>query len=154
EIQRPPPSTTLTKVITRCATIATPAPTARLSDWPHRDHDRLRDLIEPDLFHDVRVSPHARSHTLLFRTPPCLLDRSRRTTPNLGTGRGALADQPRHHPRIKQKSEVSVALQDGTRIDDSSLVSSGRRRARTLWLFANGEDVFVPIDDIVDVWEP
>ena len=48
---------------------------------------------------------------------------------------------------------VSVALHDGTRIDDSSLVSSGRSRARTLWLFANGEDVFVPLDDVVDVWE-
>jgi hypothetical protein len=50
--------------------------------------------------------------------------------------------------------QVSVALQDGTRNDDSSLVSGGRRRARTLWLFANGEDVFVPIDYVVDVWEP
>ena len=49
--------------------------------------------------------------------------------------------------------QVNVALHDGTRIDDSSLVSSGRRRARTLWLFANGEDVFVPHDEVVDVWE-
>ena len=49
--------------------------------------------------------------------------------------------------------QVSVALHDGTRIDDSSLVSSGRRHARTLWLFSNGEDVFVPLDDVVDVWE-
>jgi hypothetical protein len=49
--------------------------------------------------------------------------------------------------------QVSVALHDGTRIDDSNLVSSGRRRARTLWLFANGEDVFVPVDEVVDVWE-
>ena len=49
--------------------------------------------------------------------------------------------------------QVSVALHDGTRIHDSNLVSSGRRRARTLWLFANGEDVFVPLDDVVDVWE-
>ena len=49
--------------------------------------------------------------------------------------------------------QVNVALHDGTRIDDSNLVSSGRRQARTLWLFANGEDVFVPLDDVVDVWE-
>jgi hypothetical protein len=48
---------------------------------------------------------------------------------------------------------VSVALRDGTRIDDSNLVSSGRRRANTIWLFANGEDVFVPVEDVVDVWE-
>jgi hypothetical protein len=50
--------------------------------------------------------------------------------------------------------QVSVALHDGSRIDDSNLVSCGRRRARTLWLFANGEDVFVPLDEVVDVWEP
>jgi hypothetical protein len=50
-------------------------------------------------------------------------------------------------------SQVSVALRDGTRIDDCNLVSSGRRRVKTLWLFANGEDVFVPIDDVIDLWE-
>jgi hypothetical protein len=49
--------------------------------------------------------------------------------------------------------QVSVALHDGTRIDDSNLVSSGGRRVPTLWLFANGKDVFVPLDEIVDVWE-
>jgi hypothetical protein len=48
---------------------------------------------------------------------------------------------------------VSVALRDGTRIDDCNLVSSGRRGVHTLWLFAHGEDIFVPIDDIVDVRE-
>src|SRR5689334_9841166 len=56
----------------------------------------------------VRVRPHARSHTLLFRTPPCLLVRSRQATPNLGTGRGALADRPKQHPRIKQKSDITA----------------------------------------------
>ena len=50
-------------------------------------------------------------------------------------------------------SQVSVALRDGTRIDDCNLVSSGRRRVKTLWLFADGEDVFVSIDDVVDLWE-
>jgi hypothetical protein len=54
---------------------------------------------------------------------------------------------------ILEGRQVSVALHDGTRIDDSNLVSSGRRRARTLWLFANGEDVFVPLDEVVEVWE-
>ena len=58
-----------------------------------------------------------------------------------------------HTLTMLEGRQVSVALQDGTRIDDSSLVSSGRRRVRTLWLFANGEDVFVPLDEVVDVWE-
>jgi hypothetical protein len=47
---------------------------------------------------------------------------------------------------------VSVALADGSRIDDAMLVSVGRAGARTLWLFSNGEDRFVAQADIVDLW--
>jgi hypothetical protein len=48
---------------------------------------------------------------------------------------------------------VSVSLRDGRRLDDCSLVSAGRARVRKLWLFSNGEDVFVPLADVIDVWE-
>jgi hypothetical protein len=48
--------------------------------------------------------------------------------------------------------QVSVALGDGTRIDDCNLISS-HHRANTLWLFTSGQDRFVAIDDVVDVWE-
>jgi hypothetical protein len=48
---------------------------------------------------------------------------------------------------------VDVALRDGSRIDDCELVSSGRTKAPKLWLFSNGEDVFVARGDVVDVWE-
>jgi hypothetical protein len=48
---------------------------------------------------------------------------------------------------------VSVALKDGTRIDGCNLVSIGRNGAPTLWLFVNGEDTFVPLLDVVDLWE-
>jgi hypothetical protein len=48
---------------------------------------------------------------------------------------------------------VSLALRDGTRIDDCQLISSGRHWTRTLWLFATGSDTFVPLDDVVDLWE-
>ena len=48
---------------------------------------------------------------------------------------------------------VSVALKDGSRIDNGQLISAGRNRARTLWLFAGGSDTFVAIDEIVDLWE-
>ena len=49
--------------------------------------------------------------------------------------------------------QVSVALADGSRIDDCQLVSAGRYGARTLWLFSNGTDRFVALDDVTEVWE-
>jgi hypothetical protein len=49
--------------------------------------------------------------------------------------------------------QVSVALRDGDRLDDVQLVSAGRNRAGTLWLFTNGADRFVAVDDVIDVWE-
>ena len=49
--------------------------------------------------------------------------------------------------------QVSVALQDGNRIDDCQLVSAGRSKTATLWLFTNGTDLFVPQSDVIDIWE-
>jgi hypothetical protein len=48
---------------------------------------------------------------------------------------------------------VSVALADGSRIDDCELVSAGHHRAHSLWLYGNGTDIFVPLDDVTDLWE-
>ena len=48
---------------------------------------------------------------------------------------------------------VSVALRNGCRIDDCQLVSAPRAGAPTLWLFSNGDDVFVTLADVVDIWE-
>ena len=47
---------------------------------------------------------------------------------------------------------VSLALIDGSRLDDCELVSVGHGAA-TLWLYVNGDDVFVPVVDITDAWE-
>ena len=49
--------------------------------------------------------------------------------------------------------QISVALATGSRIDDCQLVSAGRSAAGKLWLFTNGADLFVAIDDIIAVWE-
>ena len=49
--------------------------------------------------------------------------------------------------------QVSVALRDGIRIDDCQLVSAPRANAGTLWLFSNGDDLFVDVSDVIDVWE-
>ena len=48
---------------------------------------------------------------------------------------------------------MGLAVRGGRRIDDCQLVSAGRGPARTLWLFTDGTDSFVPLDDVVDLWE-
>lgn len=49
--------------------------------------------------------------------------------------------------------QVSVALDDGSRIDDCQLVSGVRPGVETLWLFDNGADRFVALQHVMDVWE-
>ena len=48
---------------------------------------------------------------------------------------------------------VCVALRGGDRIDDCQLVSAGRASTGTLWVFSNGADLFLPVDDVIAVWE-
>lgn len=50
--------------------------------------------------------------------------------------------------------QVSLALADGSRLDAVTLVSAGRGRARTLWLYSAGSDFFVARDAVSDAWEP
>jgi hypothetical protein len=47
---------------------------------------------------------------------------------------------------------ISVSLVDGSRIDDVELVSVGRLGVDTLWVYAQGTDLFVPFADVVDIW--
>jgi hypothetical protein len=57
------------------------------------------------------------------------------------------------HLRSLEGRQVSVALNDGSRIDDCQLVSAGRRQFQRLWLFVNGIDTFLSPFDVVAVWE-
>lgn len=52
-----------------------------------------------------------------------------------------------------QGRRVSVALADGSRIDDCQLVSAGRHGVPTLWLVDDGADVFIALERVIDVWE-
>lgn len=47
---------------------------------------------------------------------------------------------------------VSVALADGTRLDDCELVSAGRGAAASIWLHDGLDDRIVEAADILDVW--
>ncbi len=48
---------------------------------------------------------------------------------------------------------VCLALADGSRIDDCSLMSVGRQPPDVLWVFTHRGDAFIPVDDVVAVWE-
>ncbi len=51
---------------------------------------------------------------------------------------------------------VSVSLRDGSHLDDCLLVSASRPGtpgAATVWLFNETGDVFVPVSEVVEVWE-
>ena len=56
--------------------------------------------------------------------------------------------------RVLEGRQVSLSLRDGSRIDDCQLVSAGRSTTETLWVFTNGQDVFIRLGDVLDVWEP
>ncbi len=47
---------------------------------------------------------------------------------------------------------VGLALTTGDRIDECHLVSS-RKRVGSVWIYANGEDAFIPVEAIRDCWE-
>jgi hypothetical protein len=68
-------------------------------------------------------------------------------------GRKTMAKQRLRGLHSIEGRHVSVSLRDGTRIDDCELVSGGRTHAPSLWLFTNGEDRFVALTEVVDVWE-
>jgi hypothetical protein len=55
--------------------------------------------------------------------------------------------------RLLEGRQVCVALTNGSRIDDCQLVSAGRVSTDTMWLFSNGADLFISIDEVLDVWE-
>jgi hypothetical protein len=49
---------------------------------------------------------------------------------------------------------VSLALADGSRLDDVQLVSAGRPPLESIWVFAYGLDTFLSVAEVVAVWEP
>ena len=55
--------------------------------------------------------------------------------------------------KVLEGRQVSLALRDGSRIDDCQLVSVGRSGVRSLWICTQGLDVFLSLNDLIDVWE-
>jgi hypothetical protein len=65
-----------------------------------------------------------------------------------------MTERQGHGLRSYEGKRVSVALLDGSRLDDCMLVSVGRGTARSAWLATGDQDLFVPWSDVVDVWAP
>jgi hypothetical protein len=63
-----------------------------------------------------------------------------------------MATKPMSLHRSMEGRQVTIALRDGTRIDDCNLVSTGRNRLDNLWLVIDDEDVIVARGDVVDMW--
>lgn len=55
--------------------------------------------------------------------------------------------------RSLQGRQVSIAVADGSCIQDCQLISTGVPGTDNLWVFSNGRDVFVPVEEVLDVWE-
>jgi hypothetical protein len=65
----------------------------------------------------------------------------------------AVTKERRNQLAALEGRQVNVALRDGSRIDDCQLVSTGRTRVASIWLFANDTDTFVALGDVADIWE-
>ena len=69
-------------------------------------------------------------------------------------GSAVVAERRRARLRALQRQRVTVALRNGTRIDDARLVSACSGRRQSLWLFDNGADRFVALlDDVLELWD-
>lgn len=55
--------------------------------------------------------------------------------------------------RSLQGRRVSIAVADGRCIEDCQLISAGVPGTDKLWVFSNGQDVFVPLESVLDIWE-
>ena len=62
-----------------------------------------------------------------------------------------MTPQDRAHLKKLEGHHVSVALADGSRIDDCELVAVSRGRRGHLWVHSNGGDAFVPMSQVSDV---
>ncbi|MCU1448100.1 MAG: hypothetical protein JWP02_270 [Acidimicrobiales bacterium] len=64
-----------------------------------------------------------------------------------------MTKQDRGQLKELEGHRVSLALADGSRIDDCELVSVDKGGRGQLWVHANGVDAFVPMSKVSDVWE-
>ncbi len=67
--------------------------------------------------------------------------------------RTGMAEEQIRELKALEGRRVGLAVRGGGRLDNCQLVSAGRGGVATVWVFANGVDTFVPLADVVDLWE-
>lgn len=112
--------------------------------------DSFPRTAEDELYLVCSPAPHA------WKLRDCRDDTYLRSAVRLWCFEQGSADMTqRTHEQLKslEGRRVSVALADGSRLDDCDLVSVGRGRAATLWVFTCGLDTFIPHRDVLDIWQ-
>lgn len=64
-----------------------------------------------------------------------------------------MTERERAKVRSLEGRQVSLALADGSRMDDCQLVSGGRTDTKSIWVFTDGVDTFIPLGEVLAVWE-
>ena len=68
-------------------------------------------------------------------------------------GINLMAQDPTQLLRSLEGHRVSVALADGSRLDDCQLISAPRLGLQTVWLLlADGADAFLPLAAVAEIW--
>ena len=60
-----------------------------------------------------------------------------------------MSAERRRELRSLEGLSVHLALADGSRLDDVMLVSG---HGAKVWVFDSGDDVFIPLVDVIDFW--
>ncbi len=80
-------------------------------------------------------------------------------TPSTGENRNRLATDNSNRAALQltglhayEGRQVSIALADGSQLSDCVLVSAGRGRVETLWIFTGDADRFIRRADVARIW--
>jgi hypothetical protein len=64
-----------------------------------------------------------------------------------------MADQIHVTLRHLEGRRVGLILDDGSRIVDAQLISAGRPGLSSVWILIDGNDSFIPVLTVSEVWE-
>jgi hypothetical protein len=102
----------------------------------------------------VQAEQQAKEHPMR----PNNADSGAVATPTIAAARLRLTsdDRPAAAPLTAlhqhQGHRVSIVLADGTLLRDCLLVSAGRGRVQTLWIFTEDSDMFIRRSDVAAIW--
>jgi hypothetical protein len=64
-----------------------------------------------------------------------------------------MAEQIHQTLRHLEGRQIGLVLADGSRILDAQLISAGRPGLSSVWILIDGNDSFIPVMTVTEVWE-